>query len=559
MKRVNARRDVQRDLPGRVGEPARAGAATGTAAAALRLQRTLGNHAVQALVDGVQREADEDGEAAAGAAGLELELQRRRGGGSPLDEQARSFLEPRLGADLGAVRVHTGGQAHALARSVGAVAFTSGSDLYFSDGAYRPHTPEGLHLLAHEATHALQQARGPVSGALLPGSGVSVSDPDDAFEREAEAAADAAMAMADVAPAAPQAAAAAGAAPGAVQREEDEGWLGALGRLAGEAGTAISDGAGRAWDAGTEAVGTAGAMLDGLPLLQQMAPAAQDLSQGDGQPGLIERARRAATDSKAFQFGSGVVTGGIAGAAPGGFLAAPVGAATGLDKHYTPAFRAGYGLGEGAWGVAQILAGIGGEVGGTLLDLTGIGAAVGIPINVLSAVAIAEGAADVGVGASVFMSAWDEDWGGHGSPEELPEGTHKVVDDPNADLTESPQASRVLGEALESQGMPRPPNHDAHHIVPASDPRGARAAAILEEEGIGLNDAENGVWLPRTSGGAQTPRGITPQAATSHDSVHTGRYFEELTARLERAQQAGDVRGELERIRIALELGIFPH
>lgn len=558
MRRGHAGPQVQRDAHERAGGQAAAAPPTGLSATALRLQRTLGNLAVQTLVDGVQREAGEDSEALPGAAGLELELQRRRGAGSPLDEQARGFLEPRLGADLGAVRVHTGGPAHALAQAVGAVAFTSGSDLYFSDGAYRPHTPEGLHLLAHEATHALQQARGPVSGQRLPGSGVSVSDPGDAFEREAEAAADAAMAMGEAAPVATQAAVA-HAAPAAVQREEDEGWLGALGHLAGGLGTAIGDGASRAWDAGAEAVGTAGAMLDGLPLLQQMAPAAQEAGQGAEQPGLIERARRAAADSKAFQFGSGVVTGGIAGAAPGGFLAAPIGAATGADKHYTPAFRAGYGLGEGAWGVAQILAGIGGEVGGTLLDLTGIGAAVGIPINVLSAVAIAEGAADVGVGASVFMSAWDEDWGGHGPAQELPEGTHKVVDDPNADLTESPQASKVLGDALEAQGMPRPPNHDAHHIVPAGDARGARAAAILEEEGIGLNDAANGVWLPRTSGGAQTPKGITPQAATSHDSVHTKRYFEELTARLERAQAAGDVHGELERIRIALELGVFPH
>jgi hypothetical protein len=265
--------------------------------------------------------------------------------------------------------------------------------------------------------------------------------------------------------------------------------------------------------------------------------------------GLFDDIRRYLDDSPVWQFGLGCVTGGLAGAAPGGFLAAPIGEATGLAEHYPAAFRAGYGLGEAAWGVAQMIVGGGGEVLGVGLDLTGIGAVLGVPINVAAGVVIVEGAADVGVGAAVFMSAFDD----------LPEGTHHVTDDPNLDETRSSTHAEALAESLEREGSPRPPNHEPHHVVPANDPRGARATEILEEAGIGVDDAQNGVWLPRTSAGASTPGGIQAEAATSHDSVHTTRYFTELTERLERAREADRVAEEMEFIRLELQLGRFPH
>jgi hypothetical protein len=68
------------------------------------------------------------------------------------------------------------------------VAFTSGRDVFFSSGAFRPDSSEGLRLLAHEAAHAVQQAAGPVPGKLSPG-GVFVSNPTDAYEQAAERAA----------------------------------------------------------------------------------------------------------------------------------------------------------------------------------------------------------------------------------------------------------------------------------------------------------------------------------------------------------------------------------
>ena len=123
-------------------------------------------------------------------------------GGTPLDDSVRPRLEAGLGASLADVRVHTGGSADSLARSVDAVAFTSGQDIFFRSGAFAPGTTDGYRLLAHEATHTVQQAAGPVSGTPAPG-GVSLSDPSDPFERAADRAAEAAVTRAAESRAAP--------------------------------------------------------------------------------------------------------------------------------------------------------------------------------------------------------------------------------------------------------------------------------------------------------------------------------------------------------------------
>jgi len=66
-------------------------------------------------------------------------------------------MESALGSDLSGVRVHTGGEADVLNRSLQAKAFTTGSDVFFSQGAYRPGSASGSHLLAHELAHVVQQ------------------------------------------------------------------------------------------------------------------------------------------------------------------------------------------------------------------------------------------------------------------------------------------------------------------------------------------------------------------------------------------------------------------
>lgn len=103
------------------------------------------------------------------------------GSGHTLDPEARERLAPHVGDPLTDVRVHTDSTADALARSVSARAFTTGTDVYFAAGEYRPGTSDGDSLLAHELTHVTQQRGAPTSGPM------TVSEPGDAMETEADA------------------------------------------------------------------------------------------------------------------------------------------------------------------------------------------------------------------------------------------------------------------------------------------------------------------------------------------------------------------------------------
>ncbi len=115
------------------------------------------------------------GPTGADPAGL-LQLQRAAGnaavaglvaGGRPLDQGTRSRLESGLGSDLSDVRLSL--DAAAPARE-NAAAFTVGSHIVMDPAHYRPGTPSGDGLLAHEAAHAVQQRGGggpEASGAEL--------------------------------------------------------------------------------------------------------------------------------------------------------------------------------------------------------------------------------------------------------------------------------------------------------------------------------------------------------------------------------------------------------
>jgi hypothetical protein len=108
--------------------------------------------------------------------------------GEPLPDAVRARFEGSLGADLSSVRVHTGADSAAAADAVGARAYALGSDIHFGAGEYAPVDPFGLHLLAHEVAHTVQQAGGAATGAQCK---LEVSTPGDAHEIEADRAADA--------------------------------------------------------------------------------------------------------------------------------------------------------------------------------------------------------------------------------------------------------------------------------------------------------------------------------------------------------------------------------
>jgi hypothetical protein len=96
---------------------------------------------------------------------IENTLASQSGSGSPLDEDVRSFMEPRFGNDFSSVRIHTGSTAVQMNKELHAQAFTHGSDVYFNEGKYNPGSNEGKQLLAHELTHVVQQ-----TGAVQPKS-----------------------------------------------------------------------------------------------------------------------------------------------------------------------------------------------------------------------------------------------------------------------------------------------------------------------------------------------------------------------------------------------------
>lgn len=101
-----------------------------------------------------------------------------RSGGQSLPQTLLAKMEAAFGADFSAVRVHVGPQA----ARIGAVAFTTGNDLYFAPGRYQPDTAQGQQLIGHELAHVIQQRQGRVRA---PGPGVTVVQ-DRALESEAD-------------------------------------------------------------------------------------------------------------------------------------------------------------------------------------------------------------------------------------------------------------------------------------------------------------------------------------------------------------------------------------
>jgi len=131
----------------------------------VQLQRQYGNRAVQRLIQraqakDVQRKAAVGLEGGAVEGGLQNQINSARGGGQPLDRTVGSKIGGALGADFNNVRVHTDSKSDNLNRSLSAKAFTLGSDVFFSKGAYNPGTHSGKQLLAHELTHVVQQTGG---------------------------------------------------------------------------------------------------------------------------------------------------------------------------------------------------------------------------------------------------------------------------------------------------------------------------------------------------------------------------------------------------------------
>ena len=161
------------------------------AADILVLQRSVGNRAVQRLL--ASRLADRVGRRDANgvAQGADSAVEHASSSiGLPLPDSVRGPFERSLGDDLSGVRVHTGAKSLEAADAIGAKAYRVGQDIHFGASQYAPTTQTGLHLLAHEVAHTVQnRGRAPVRQEKL-----EVSNPADPAEVEADRVADAIVA-----------------------------------------------------------------------------------------------------------------------------------------------------------------------------------------------------------------------------------------------------------------------------------------------------------------------------------------------------------------------------
>lgn len=101
------------------------------------------------------------------------------GAGQRLPADVLQKMESFFDTSFADVRVHVGPQATAI----GALAFTQGSNLYFAQGQYSPHTSRGQQILGHELAHVVQQRAGRVRNPFA--SGVAVVQ-DRTMEAEAD-------------------------------------------------------------------------------------------------------------------------------------------------------------------------------------------------------------------------------------------------------------------------------------------------------------------------------------------------------------------------------------
>jgi hypothetical protein len=148
----------------------------------LAAQQQVGNQVVQRALDdhvrGKKGLTDSEGNL---RNDLNDEIQKKRGGGSPLPDSIRKEASKKLGRSFKDVRIHTDDNADKLSRSISARAFTIGSDIFFKGGVFSPGSSAGRETLIHELTHVVQQN----AGGKRSGGKLKLGAPDTSMEKEA--------------------------------------------------------------------------------------------------------------------------------------------------------------------------------------------------------------------------------------------------------------------------------------------------------------------------------------------------------------------------------------
>ena len=121
---------------------------------------------------------------------------------------------------------------------------------------------------------------------------------------------------------------------------------------------------------------------------------------------------------------------------------------------------------------------------------------------------------------------------------ELPEGT-QAIGTTTKPRTSSLTDAEQLAADLRKEIGPRPPGHEAHHIVPKGMKEAEEAREILRDANIGINDARNGIWLPKDSSV------INEFTSEIHSKVHTSRVIRLITEQLREGAKDGPAGVEL--------------
>ncbi|MFI9200679.1 polymorphic toxin-type HINT domain-containing protein [Streptomyces sp. NPDC053048] len=112
--------------------------------------------------------------------------------------------------------------------------------------------------------------------------------------------------------------------------------------------------------------------------------------------------------------------------------------------------------------------------------------------------------------------------------------------------------AKILGDNMEAAGTVRPPETAAHHMVASTSPKAAAGRQQLAKFGIDINDAVNGVFLPRGS------KSVNPTGASVHSRIHTNDYYATVNKLIGGARNRSEATDVLNHMRRQLLGGYWP-
>jgi hypothetical protein len=111
-----------------------------------------------------------------------------------------------------------------------------------------------------------------------------------------------------------------------------------------------------------------------------------------------------------------------------------------------------------------------------------------------------------------------------------------------ADAERQARHSRILSRNIKNAtGEAKHAEADAHHVVAQADKRARRSRSLLFNWGIGINDADNGIYLPKK----WTSNVPGLEGATAHENIHTADYHLAVQLRLLEVRRQNAARARL--------------